>query len=86
MLQINNPFEQYFDVDGSPLNNGSIYIGIAGQNPETNPLQVYFDDSLSIPAAQPLKTSNGYLMRAGTATRSYTDQENYSITVKKSKV
>ena len=85
MLQINNPFEQYFDVDGSPLNNGSIYIGIAGQNPETNPLQVYFDDSLSIPAAQPLKTSNGYLMRAGTATRIYTDQENYSITVKNSK-
>lgn len=81
-LQIASPFQQFFDRDGSPLDNGFVYVGTANLNPETNPLTVYFDDALTIPAAQPLRTSNGYIMRNGSPARLYTSQENFSLTVR----
>lgn len=81
-LQIASPFEQFFDRDGSPLDNGFVYIGTVNQNPETNPLTVYFDDALTIPAAQPLRTSNGYIVRNGSPARVYTSQEDFSLTVR----
>ena len=81
-LQIVSPFQQFFDRDGSPLDNGFVYIGTANLNPETNPLTVYFDDALTIPAAQPLRTSNGYIVRNGSPARVYTSQEDFSLTVR----
>jgi hypothetical protein len=81
-LQIASPFQQFFDRDGSPLDNGFIYVGTANLNPETNPLTVYFDDALTIPAAQPLRTSNGYIVRNGSPARLYTSQEDFSLTVR----
>ena len=81
-LQIASPFQQFFDRDGSPLDNGFVYIGTVNLNPETNPLTVYFDDALTIPAAQPLRTSNGYIMRNGSPARLYTSQEDFSLTVR----
>ena len=81
-LQIASPFQQYFGRDGSPLDNGFVYVGVANLNPETNPLTVYFDDALTIPAAQPLRTSNGYIVRNGSPARLYTSQEDFSLTVR----
>lgn len=81
-LQIASPFQQFFDRDGSPLDNGFVYIGTANLNPETNPLTVYFDDALTIPAAQPLRTSNGYIVRNGSPARVYTSQEDFSLTAR----
>jgi hypothetical protein len=81
-LQIASPFQQFFDRDGSPLDNGFVYIGTVNQNPETNPLTVYFDDALTIPAAQPLRTLNGYIVRNGSPARVYTSQEDFSLTVR----
>lgn len=81
-LQIASPFQQFFDRDGTPLDNGFVYIGTVNLNPETNPLTVYFDDALTIPAAQPLRTSNGYIMRNGSPARLYTSQEDFSLTVR----
>lgn len=82
-LVINN-FPQFFDADGSPLDNGSIYFGLVNQNPETNPIQVYWDADLTQPAAQPIKTLNGYISRAGTPARLFVNQ-NYSINVRNRK-
>jgi hypothetical protein len=81
-LQIASPFQQFFDRDGSPLDNGFVYVGTANLNPETNPLTIYFDDALTIPAAQPLRTSNGYIVRNGSPARLYTSQEDFSLTVR----
>jgi hypothetical protein len=81
-LQIASPFQQFFDRDGSPLDNGFVYIGIANLNPESSTLTVYFDDALTIPAAQPLRTSNGYIVRNGSPARVYTSQEDFSLTVR----
>jgi hypothetical protein len=81
-LQIASPFQQFFDRDGSPLDNGFVYVGTANLNPETDPLIVFFDDALTIPAAQPLRTSNGYIVRNGSPARVYTSQEDFSLTVR----
>lgn len=81
MLQAQSPFQQFFGLSGDPLDDGSIYIGTAGQNPETNPITVFWDEAGTLPAAQPLRTSNGYLVRSGTPARVFTAAMDFSITV-----
>lgn len=78
------PFPTFDDRDGQPLDSGNVYIGSAFQDPETNPIQVYWDDALTIPAAQPIKTSGGYLYRNGTVSNVFANGD-YSITVKDNK-
>lgn len=82
MLQIQSPFQQLFDTNGSPLDDGYVYIGTANANPETSPIAIYWDDAGTIPAAQPLRTLNGYLVRSGTPARVYTAADDFSMTVK----
>jgi parallel beta-helix repeat protein len=82
MLQIASPFQQIFDTDGSPLDNGYLYIGTANANPEVSPISLWWDDAGTIPAAQPIRTQNGYIVRNGTPARLYTSLEDFSLTVK----
>ena len=82
MIEVRTPVNQFFDNDGSPLDAGYIYIGTTGANPETNPQTVYWDKAGTIPAAQPLRTLNGYPSRDGAVSKFYTATKNYSITVK----
>lgn len=84
MIQIAQPFQNFVDTSGEPLNNGYVYIGTAAQNPETNAIAVYWDSALTIPAAQPIRTVNGYLARNGSPARLYTSASSYSITVRDS--
>jgi hypothetical protein len=82
MLQIQSPFQQLFDTNGSPLDNGYLYIGTANANPEVSPIPLWWDDAGTIPAAQPIRTQNGYIVRNGTPARVYTSTSNYSLTAK----
>lgn len=66
MYPVETPFKVYTGLDGKPLNNGYVYFGVANQNPITSPVTVYWDAAGTQPAAQPLRTENGYIMRAGT--------------------
>jgi hypothetical protein len=84
-LFINVPFPVFQDRDGQPLDNGYVYIGTPYLDPQTNPVQVYFDDALTIPAAQPLRTINGYVSNAGTPAQLYVNGVNFSIKVLDSK-
>lgn len=84
MLATSAPFPQYFDTDGKSLESGSIYFGVAGQNPETNPITVYWDVAGTQPAAQPIRTSGGYTVRSGTPAVVYAAGD-YSITVRNGK-
>lgn len=85
MLQIQSPFQQFFDAAGVPLSNGSIYIGATNSNPETTPITVYWDNAGTQTAVQPLKTSGGYIVRDGTPARVFTTLESFSLTVKDKK-
>lgn len=84
-LSIQVPYPVFYDRDGQPLDNGNIYIGVANLDPVTNPLQVYYDDALTITAPQPLVTSGGYVYRNGTPTQLYVNANDFSITVNDSK-
>lgn len=84
-LSISAPFPMFQDRDGQPLDNGYVYIGTPYLDPQTNPVQVYFDDALTIQAAQPLRTINGYVSNAGTPAQLYVDGVNFSIKVLDSK-
>lgn len=79
-LSINPPFPVFPDTDGQPLEDGYIWIGVAGLNPLTNPIVVYWDAALTLPAGQPVRTINGFPSRAGTPARLYANSD-YSIQV-----
>lgn len=66
MLPVETAFKIYVDLAGKPLDNGYIYFGQANQNPVTSPVTVYWDAAGTQPAAQPLRTLNGYIVRNGT--------------------
>jgi hypothetical protein len=83
-LSIQPPYPAFAGTDGLPLENGYIWIGTANLNPQVNPIAVYWDAALTIPAAQPIRTLNGYPMYQGTPSRFYTASD-YSILVQNSK-
>lgn len=81
MIQVNNPFPQFFDADGDPLDNGKVYFGVADLDPRTNPKAVYSDFAGTTPVTQPVRTQNGYLVNgAGTPISVYVDGD-HSIAV-----
>lgn len=77
------PFPTFMDTSGQPLDGGYIYIGEPNQNPQTSPASVYWDAAGTIPAAQPLRTSNGFLFRNGTPANVYV-ADDFSLTVRTS--
>lgn len=84
-LQVQSPFQQFFDADGDPLDNGSIYIGQTNLNPQQYPIPIFWDQAGTIPALQPVQTLNGYAVRNGTPARIFVDSVDYSIAVRDSR-
>lgn len=79
-LSIQPPYPLITDIDGQPLEDGYIWIGAANLPPIGNPIAVYWDAALTIPAAQPIRTRGGYPVNAGTPARLYVGSD-YSILV-----
>lgn len=80
-LSVESPFPTFADADGQPLDDGYINVGVANLNPITNPIAAFFDSALTIPAAQPIRTSGGYPVYQGTPARFYVGSD-YSIQIK----
>lgn len=70
----------FTDLDGTPLENGYIYIGTQGNNPITNPQTAYWDDTLLYPAGQPIRTLAGAPNRNGSPSPIFI-ATNFSILV-----
>lgn len=83
-LSIQPPYPIFTEADGSPLENGFVYIGTANLDPVASPIAVFWDAALTVPAAQPIRTLNGYPSRNGTPARLYVGSD-YSIRVNDSK-
>jgi hypothetical protein len=79
-LSVQPPFPILTDIDGQPLEDGFIFIGVVNLAPITNPITVYWDAALTIPAAQPIRTRGGYPINSGTPARLYVGSD-YSIQV-----
>jgi hypothetical protein len=79
-LSVSSPFPIFTDIDGQPLEDGYIWIGQANLDPQGNPINVYWDAALTLPAAQPVRTRGGYPVNSGTPARLYVNSD-YSIRV-----
>jgi hypothetical protein len=79
-LSVKPPYPAFAGADGQPLENGYIWIGAVNLSPQTNPINVYWDDAQTIPAAQPIRTLNGYPVYQGSPSRFYVGSD-YSIQV-----
>lgn len=78
---IQPPFPTFFDSYGKPLSGGYVYVGEYNLNPQTNPIQVFWDEALTLPALQPIRTINGYYSNNGTPAKLYILGGACSITV-----
>lgn len=83
-IEVQPPYPAFAGADGQPLENGYIWIGVVNLSPQVNPINVYWDSALTIPAPQPIRTLNGYPVRNGTPARFYVASD-YSIQVLDSK-
>lgn len=79
-LSIQPTYPIFTDSKGEPLENGFIWIGTTNLDPQVNPIGVFWDAALTIPAVQPIRTLAGYPSRNGSPARLYVDS-NYSIRV-----
>ncbi len=79
-LQAPNPF--FLDANGDALDAGYVFVGTAGANAETNQLTVYWDEAGTQPAAQPLRTANGYIVNGVTRARVFVNASDFSVLVK----
>lgn len=75
---IQAPFPLFTDIDGQPLEAGEIFIGVAGLDPITNPINVYWDAALTQLATQPIPTRGGYPLNGTVIGRLYVGSD-YSI-------
>lgn len=78
---IDNPLFLLNGLNGQALTGGYVYLGEPDLDPTTSPKAVYWDEDMTIPAQQPLRTNAGYITRNGAPARVWTDG-NYSILVK----
>lgn len=81
LTQLAPPYPIFTDKNGDPLDAGFLYFGVVNLNPETNPIQVFYDISFTQPVAQPIRTSNGYVMRNGSPAVIFAASE-FSVTVR----
>jgi hypothetical protein len=79
-LSIQPTYPIFTDIDGQPIEDGFLWIGQANLDPQGNPINVYWDAALTIPAAQPIRTLAGYPANSGTPARLYVNSD-YSIRV-----
>ena len=80
LYSVVNPYPVILNQIGGGLNGGKVYVGVAGQDPQTNPVPVYWDEAGTIPASQPLDVIGGYIRRNGSPASVY-GPSSYSIRV-----
>ena len=76
------PYTAIADIDGSPLDAGFLFFGEYEKDPELFPVEVFWDSEFTVPAAQPIRTRNGYPVRNGSPTKVYLKTAQHSIVIK----
>ena len=80
--RISNPFPLFLARGGYPLDGGNVYLGEVGEDPEIAPVDAFYDEALTVPAAQPLRTIAGLLVRDGDPVFVYVAEDGFSIRVR----
>ena len=85
MLPVEQSFKPFSGIDGKPLSNGAVYFGLPNQDPIAHPVTVFWEAAGTLPALQPLRTVNGYIVNeSGSAANVFCDGP-YSQLVQDSK-
>lgn len=69
------------DTTGKPLDYGMVYFGEPNKDPEYYPIDIYYDESLTVAAAQPVRTKGGFLNANGDMVEVYAAETEYSVKV-----
>lgn len=64
-IALQSPLPLFPGLDGLPLSGGSVYFGQPNQDPRQYPIEVFFDQGMTIVASQPLRTTVGFIYRNG---------------------
>lgn len=83
MTRLTNPMPLFLDVRGALLDAGSIYVGVAGSDPEieANRIALFWDAAMTIPALQPLRTLGGRVVNGSTPAFIYYAEEDASLKI-----
>ena len=76
-----NPFAYLVDTQGTALDNGLIYVGVANEDPVTSPIDLFYDADLTIAAPNPVGTVGGFASRSGAPANIYADHPAYSLKI-----
>jgi hypothetical protein len=77
--RITHPFPLFIDSRGALLDAGYVYVGTASDDPETSPIDLYLDQELTLPIAQPLRTLGGLIVSGQNFVQVFCDEDDYSI-------
>lgn len=69
------------DMQGRPLDAGKVYFGEQNKDPELYPINVYYDEALTIAAPQPIRTMGGFMNANGQMVEIYAAETEYSVKV-----
>lgn len=69
------------DSTGRPLDKGVVYFGEQDKDPEFYPIDLFSDDALTKPLAQPVHTKGGYLYDKGDMVEPHAKEIIYSVKV-----
>lgn len=69
------------DSTGRPLDMGTVYFGEKDKDPEFYPIELFSDDALTLPLAQPVHTKGGYLYDKGDMVEPHAKEIIYSVKV-----
>ena len=69
------------DMQGRPLDAGKVYFGEPNKDPELYPINVFYDEALTIVAAQPIRTMGGFMNASGQMVEVYAAETSYSVKV-----
>lgn len=69
------------DTQGRPLDAGKVYFGEPDKDPELYPINVFYDEALTIAAPQPIRTMGGFMNANGQMVEIYAAETEYSVKV-----
>ena len=69
------------DTLGRPLDGGKVFFGEVSKDPELYPINVFYDDDLTIAAPQPIRSKGGFMNANGDMVEIYASEVSYSVKV-----
>ena len=79
-ISVFQPLPTFSDIDGQPLEDGYVWVGVTGLEPQANQQTAYWDAALTQVVTQPVRTRGGYPLNGTAIGRLYTAAP-YSIKV-----